>query len=76
MNTAGYDSKFATLYWPWIEVMDPTNNAAADSAVGPHGRNLGSDGLDAEASTRRRRTRWCSARTASGSRSPRPSKAR
>jgi phage tail sheath protein FI len=23
MNTAGYDSKFATLYWPWIEVMDP-----------------------------------------------------
>jgi phage tail sheath protein FI len=23
MNTAGYDSKFATLYWPWLEVMDP-----------------------------------------------------
>jgi phage tail sheath protein FI len=23
MNTVGYDSKFATLYWPWIEVMDP-----------------------------------------------------
>ncbi len=23
MNTAGYDSKFATLYYPWIEVMDP-----------------------------------------------------
>jgi phage tail sheath protein FI len=23
MNQAGYDSKFATLYWPWIEVMDP-----------------------------------------------------
>jgi uncharacterized protein len=22
-NTAGYDSKFATLYWPWLEVMDP-----------------------------------------------------
>ena len=20
---AGYDSKFATLYWPWIQVMDP-----------------------------------------------------
>ena len=23
MNTAGYDSKMAALYWPWIEVMDP-----------------------------------------------------
>jgi len=23
MNTAGYDSKFATFYYPWIEVMDP-----------------------------------------------------
>jgi phage tail sheath protein FI len=22
-STAGYDSKFATLYWPWLEVMDP-----------------------------------------------------
>jgi phage tail sheath protein FI len=22
-DTAGYDSKFATLYWPWIQVMDP-----------------------------------------------------
>jgi phage tail sheath protein FI len=23
LNAAGYDSKYATLYWPWIEVMDP-----------------------------------------------------
>jgi phage tail sheath protein FI len=23
MNIAGYDSKFAALYYPWIEVMDP-----------------------------------------------------
>jgi phage tail sheath protein FI len=23
MKTAGYDSKYAALYWPWIEVMDP-----------------------------------------------------
>jgi phage tail sheath protein FI len=23
MNQAGYDSKFATLYYPWLEVMDP-----------------------------------------------------
>jgi hypothetical protein len=26
MNTAGYDSKFATLYYPWIEVMNPLTN--------------------------------------------------
>jgi hypothetical protein len=26
MNAAGYDSKFATLYYPWIEVMDPLSN--------------------------------------------------
>ncbi len=26
MNDAGYDSKFAALYWPWIEVMNPLNN--------------------------------------------------
>jgi phage tail sheath protein FI len=26
MNEAGYDSKFATLYWPWVEVMDPLTN--------------------------------------------------
>jgi uncharacterized protein len=25
MNTAGYDSKFATFYYPWIEVMDPNS---------------------------------------------------
>jgi phage tail sheath protein FI len=23
MNDAGYDSKYATLYWPWIKVLDP-----------------------------------------------------
>ena len=26
MKTAGYDSKYATLYWPWLEVMDPLTN--------------------------------------------------
>jgi len=26
LNDAGYDSKFAALYWPWIEVMNPLNN--------------------------------------------------
>jgi phage tail sheath protein FI len=23
LNTAGYDSKYAALYWPWIQVADP-----------------------------------------------------
>lgn len=26
MNDAGYDSKFAALYYPWLEVMNPLNN--------------------------------------------------
>ncbi|MGI8633127.1 MAG: phage tail sheath family protein [Solirubrobacterales bacterium] len=26
MDTAGYDSKFATLYYPWLEAMDPLTN--------------------------------------------------
>jgi phage tail sheath protein FI len=26
MNVAGYDSKMAALYYPWIEVMDPRTN--------------------------------------------------
>lgn len=25
-STAGYDSALATLYWPWLEVMDPLTN--------------------------------------------------
>ncbi|HEX3707934.1 MAG TPA: phage tail sheath subtilisin-like domain-containing protein [Mycobacteriales bacterium] len=25
MDFAGYDSKFATLYWPWLKVMDPAS---------------------------------------------------
>lgn len=24
-KTAGYDSKYATLYWPWIKVLDPVS---------------------------------------------------
>jgi hypothetical protein len=25
VNTTGYDSKYATMYWPWIKVMDPVS---------------------------------------------------
>lgn len=27
MNTAGYDSSYATLYYPWIQIMDPLSNS-------------------------------------------------
>ncbi len=27
MDTAGYDSKYATLYWPWIKIIDPIKGA-------------------------------------------------
>ena len=27
MDTAGYDSSYATLYYPWIQVMDPVTNS-------------------------------------------------
>jgi uncharacterized protein len=27
MDVAGYDSKYATLYWPWVKVLDPVKGA-------------------------------------------------
>jgi phage tail sheath protein FI len=27
LDTAGYDSKYAALYWPWIKVIDPVRGA-------------------------------------------------
>ncbi|HLI16315.1 MAG TPA: phage tail sheath family protein [Acidimicrobiales bacterium] len=44
VNLAGYDSKYATLYWPWIKVFDPatgTNIFAPPSGhvAGIWGRN-------------------------------------
>ena len=39
LNTAGYDSKFAALYYPWIEVHGPADQQADDgSAVRPRRR--------------------------------------
>ena len=29
VDKAGYDSKYATLYWPWIKVFDPLSGQAA-----------------------------------------------
>ena len=42
VDKAGYDSKYATLYWPWVKVFDPlSGQATVRAAVRPHGRHLG-----------------------------------
>ena len=58
MNTAGYDSKMAALYYPWIEVDGPADQPADhDPAVRPRRRAVVPRRRAAAASTRRRRTR-------------------
>ncbi len=39
IDKAGYDSKFAALYWPWVTVMDPS--AGRPVAVPPSGHTAG-----------------------------------
>lgn len=39
VHDAGYDSKFATMYWPWVEVFDPA--AGANTFVPPSGHMAG-----------------------------------
>jgi phage tail sheath protein FI len=39
VDKAGYDSKYATLYWPWIKVMDPLAGRA--SFMPPSGHMAG-----------------------------------
>ncbi|HYO61919.1 MAG TPA: phage tail sheath subtilisin-like domain-containing protein [Actinomycetota bacterium] len=34
MDRAGHDSKFAALYWPWIEILDPSNKRLCMPASG------------------------------------------
>ena len=36
VNEAGYDSKYAALYWPWIKVMDPLAGRATFIPPGGH----------------------------------------
>jgi phage tail sheath protein FI len=36
MDTAGFDSSYAALYWPWIEVSDPTTNKPVLVPPGGH----------------------------------------
>jgi phage tail sheath protein FI len=39
VQKAGYDSKYATLYWPWVKVFDPLSGKAA--LVPPSGHMAG-----------------------------------
>ncbi len=39
MDVAGYDSSYAALYYPWIQVMDPVKNAPAQ--IPPSGHMAG-----------------------------------
>ncbi|MEA2423595.1 MAG: uncharacterized protein QOH13_5 [Thermoleophilaceae bacterium] len=41
MDVAGYDSKFAALYYPWIEVMDPLSGGKTPMLIPPCGHVAG-----------------------------------
>ena len=42
VDKAGYDSKYAALYWPWVKVFDPaTGHEHLHAAERAHGRHLG-----------------------------------
>ena len=42
MNVAGYDSKYAAMYYPWINVADPTPNAPTTTiSIPPSGHIAG-----------------------------------
>ena len=42
VDKAGYDSKYAALYWPWVKVFDPaTGQQRLRPAERAHGRHLG-----------------------------------
>ena len=36
VDKAGYDSKYATLYWPWVKVFDPLSGQAMHVPPGGH----------------------------------------
>ena len=66
VDKAGYDSKYAALYWPWIKVFDPATGQArlhaADAATWPAS---GAATTTPAACTRRRPTRSSAARSTS-----------
>ena len=74
VDKAGYDSKYATLYWPWIKVFDPLSGAGAvRAAVAATWPASGRATTTPAACTRRRPTRSSAARSRSSSTSPRAS---
>ena len=74
MDQAGYDSKFAALYWPWIKVFDPsTGREHVRPAERPRRRHLRAATTTPAACTRRRPTRSSAAPSTSRSTSPRAS---
>lgn len=40
MNTAGYDSKYAAMYYPWVQVADPTPGATSTTMMMPPSAHL------------------------------------
>ena len=74
VDKAGYDSKYAALYWPWIKVFDPLKGQGdvrfRRAVTWPAS---GRATTTRAACTRRRPTRSCAARSRSSCRSPRAS---
>lgn len=52
-ETAGYDSKYATLYWPWVKVMDPAAGKAVHIPPRATSQGYGHATTPPAASTRR-----------------------
>ena len=74
VDKAGYDSKYAALYWPWIKVVRPGDrHATASCRRAGTWPASGAATTTPAACTRRRRTRSSAARSRSRRRSPRTS---
>ena len=65
VDKAGYDSKYATLYWPWIKVFDPLRPGRSSSRRPATWPASGRATTTPAASTRRRPTRSSAARSTS-----------
>ena len=57
VEKAGYDSKYATLYWPWIKVFDPPSGRLSTSRRAGTWPASGAATTTPAACTRRRPTR-------------------
>ena len=57
VNEAGYDSKQATLYYPWLEVMNPLSGSRSWFRRADTSRAYGHGRMQPAECTRRRRTR-------------------